>query len=159
MATLNGVSGATDANSFATRDQAVAIFEDRTGARAWALANEAKRDAALIEATAEFEQRFTWRGEKASTTQSLSFPRSGLERDGVAVASDSIPIELVRAVSVYADFILGGGETPGGVYNLGSIRGMRVQAQDALPGHVLAALPAAWIRSHIGSTVGKVSWH
>ena len=82
MATLKAVSGATDANSFATRDQAVAIFEGRTGTRAWALANEAKRDAALIEATAEFEQRFTWRGEKTSTTQSLSFPRSGLSVTG-----------------------------------------------------------------------------
>ena len=157
--TLKAVAGATDSNSFATRDQAAAIFEGRASSSSWASATDAKRDAALIEGTAEFEQRFTWRGEKVSTTQALAFPRTGLERDGVAVASDSIPTELVRAASLYADFILGGGESPGGVLSVGSIRGMRGQAQDALPGHVLAALPAAWVRSHVGSTVGSVSWH
>ena len=157
--TLKAVAGATDANAYATRDQAAAIFEGRPGASAWASATDAKRDVALLEATAELEQRFTWRGEKASATQALAFPRTGLERDGVDVAADSIPQELVRAVSLYADFLLSGGESPGGVLGLGSIRGMRVQAQDALPGLVLAALPAAWVRSHVGSTVGSVSWH
>ena len=157
--TLQAVAGADDANAYATRDQAAAIFEGRPGASAWASATDAKRDAALIEATAELEQRFSWRGEAASTTQALAFPRSGLARDGVEVAADSIPAELVRATALYAGFILGGGESPGGVLGLGSIRGMRVQAQDALPGLVLAALPAAWVRSHVGSTVGSVSWH
>ena len=159
MATLKAVAGATDANAYATRAEAVAIFEGRPGASAWSAATDAKRDVALLEATAELEQRLTWRGEKASASQALAFPRTGLERDGVEVAADSIPAELVRAVSLYADFLLGGGESPGGVLGLGSIRGMRVQAQDALPGLVLAALPAAWVRSHVGSTVGSVSWH
>ena len=158
MATLNATAGAADANSYATRDMASAIFDGRPGASAWASANDAKRDAALMTATLELEQRVSWRGEKASENQALSFPRSGLERDGVAVAVDSIPAELIRAVSLYADFLLGGGESPGGVLDLGSVRGMRTQAQDALPGHVLVALPAAWIRSHLGSTVAAISW-
>ena len=158
MATLNATPGALDANAYATRDQAVAIFEGRQSSSAWAAASDAKRDVALIEATAELEQRFTWRGENASTTQVLAFPRTGLARDEVAVAADSIPKELVRATALYADFLLGGGESPGGVLDLGSIRGMRVAAQDALPGHVLVALPAAWVRSHVGSTVGSVSF-
>ena len=156
MATLKAVAGAVDANAYATRDQATVILEGR--ASAWASATDAKRDAALMEATAELEARFTWRGAKASSTQNLSFPRSGLERDGVAVASNTIPQELERAVSLFADFLLGGGESPGGILDLGSIRGMRVQAQDACPGHVLAALPAGWVRSHLGSTVGSISW-
>ena len=159
MATLKATPGATDANTYATRDQAIAVFEGRTGASAWASATDAKRDVALREATMELEQRVTWRGEKAETTQALAFPRSGLERDGVAVASATIPAELVRATALYADFLLSGGESPGGVLDLGSIRGMRVQAQDALPGLVLASLPPAWVRSHVGSTVGSVSWH
>ena len=159
MATLKATPGAVDANAYATRDQAAAIFEGRPGASAWASATDAKRDAALVEATAELEQRFTWRGEAASTTQALAFPRAGLARDGLEVAADSIPAELVRAVSLYADFLLSGGESPGGVLSVGSLRGMRTQALDALPGHVLVALPAAWIRGHVGSTVGSVSWH
>ena len=158
MATLKAVAGAVDANAYATRAEAVTIFEGRQSSRAWASATDAKRDVALIEATAELEQRITWRGEKASANQGLAFPRSGLERDGVAVAADSIPAELIRAVSVYADFLLGGGESPGGVLALGSIGGMRVQALDALPGLVLVALPASWIRSRVGSTVGSVSF-
>ena len=154
--TLTAVAGADDANAYATRDQAAAIFEGRTGA-GWASATDAKRDAVLIEATAEVEQRFTWRGEKASAAQALAFPRTGLERDGVEVAADSIPAELVRATALYADFILSGGESPGGVLDLGSVRGMRTQHQDALPGHILAALPSVWISTHTGSTVGRVS--
>ena len=154
---LKAVAGATDSNSFATRDEAAAIFAGRASASAWASATDAKRDAALREATTEFEQRLGWRGEAASATQALAFPRTGLERDGGAVASDSIPAELVRACALYADFILSGGASPGGVLDLGSVRGMVVQALDALPGHVLAALPAAWVRSHVGSTVGSVS--
>ena len=156
MATLKAVAGAVDANAYATRDQAAAILEGR--ASAWASASDAKRGAALVEATAELEQRFTWRGEKASTTQALAFPRTGLERDGVEVANASIPTELVRATALYADFLLSGGESPGGVLALGSIGGMRVQAKDALPGLVLVAIPATWVRSHVGSTVGAVSW-
>ena len=154
MATLNATAGAADANSYATRDQAVAIFDGRPGASAWASANDTKRAAALMEATAELQQRVTWRGEKASSSQSLAFPRSGI----ADVAADSIPAELIRAVSLYADFLLGGGESPGGVLDLGSVRGMRTQAQDALPGHVLVALPASWVRSHLGSTVAAISW-
>ena len=157
MATLKATAGAVDANAYATRDEAVAIFAGRQSSRAWASASDAKRDVALIEATAELEQRFTWRGEKAASTQALAFPRIGLTRDGVEVAADSIPAELVRATALYADFLLGGGESPGGVLDLGSVRGMRTQALDALPGLVLASLPAAWIRSHVGSTVGSVS--
>ena len=158
MATLKATPGAGDANTYATRDEAAAILAGRASAISWASATDVKRDAALVEATAELEQRFTWRGEKSSTTQNLSFPRIGLERDGVAVAADSIPTELVRATALYANFILAGGESPGGLLGLGSIRGMRVQAQDALPGLVLVALPASWVRSHLGSTVSAVSW-
>ena len=159
MATLNATAGAGDANAYATRAQAAAIFEDRPGSSAWAAATDEHQDAALIEATAEVEQRFTWRGEAASTTQGLAFPRTGLTRGDVEVAADNIPTELVLGVSLYADFILGGGESPGGVLAVGSsIKGLRVQARDALPGLVLAALPAAWIRSHVGSTVGAVSF-
>ena len=158
MATLNATAGDTAANSYSTRDQASAIFDGRPGASAWASANDAKRDAALMEATLELQQRVTWRGEKSSSTQKLSFPRSGLERDGVPVAADLIPTELVRATALFSDFLLAGGESPGGVLALGSIGGMRVQAQDALPGHVLVALPSEWIRSHVGSTVGSVAW-
>ena len=158
MATLKATPGAVDANAYATRDQGVAIFEGRPGASAWASANDVKRAAALIEATAELEQRFTWRGEAATASQSLAFPRTGLTRGGAAVASDSIPTELVRATALYADFLLSGGESPGGVLDLGSIGGMRVQALDALPGLVLVTLPAAWMRSHVGSTVGAVSF-
>ena len=62
--TLKAVAGATDANAYATRDQATAIFEGRASSSSWASATDAKRDAALIEATAELEQRFTWRGRK-----------------------------------------------------------------------------------------------
>ena len=108
-----------DSNSYATRDQATAIFEGRASSSSWSSATDVKRDAALIEATAELEARFTWRGEKASSTQKLSFPRSGLERDGVAVAVDTIPAELVRATALYANFLLSGGEAPGGVLDRG----------------------------------------
>ena len=157
--TLKAVAGAVDSNSYLTRAQAVTVFESAQSSSAWATAIAAKRDAALIEATAEIEQRFTWRGEKASPGQALTFPLRGLSRDdGTSVASDSIPAEVVRATAMYADFILAGGETPGGSLRMDSLGGMRVQALDALPGRVLAALPAAWIRSHIGSSVGSVSW-
>ena len=157
MATLKATPGAVDANTYATRDEATAILAGRASAISWASATDAKKDSALVEATAELEQRVSWRGEKAETAQALAFPRIGLERDGVAVASDTIPSELVRATALYANFLLSGGESPGGVLGLGSVRGMRVQAQDALPGLVLAALPGSWLASFVGSTVGKVS--
>ena len=156
--TLQAVAGGVDSNAYATNAQASAIFEGRPGASAWAAAPAAQQDAALIEATAQIERRFTWRGEPASTTQALAFPRTGLTRDWLEVAANSIPDELVRAVALYADFLLGGGESPGAVLAVGSIRGMRTQAEDALPGRVLVALPASWSRSHVGSTVGAVSF-
>ena len=157
--TLKAVAGAVDANSYATRDQAVEVFEAAQSSSAWATSIDAKRDAALIQATTEIEQRFTWRGERASPGQALTFPLLGLSRaGGTSVASDSIPTEIVRATALLADFILAGGESPGGVLSLDNLRGMRVSAQDALPGRVIAAIPAKWVRSRVGSTVAAISW-
>ena len=154
--TLKAVAGASDSNSYATRDEASAILAGRAST-GWAAATDEKRDAALIEATAELEQRFTWRGERAETSQALSFPRIGLERNEIAGPANTIPTELIRAAALYADFLLSGGASPGGVIAVGSIRRMRVQAKDALPGHVLAAITSSWISSHIGSSVGSVA--
>ena len=72
MATL------TATNSYATRDQASAIFDGRPGASAWASANDAKRDAALMEATAELQQRVTWRGRKPQKTRPFRSHDPGL---------------------------------------------------------------------------------
>lgn len=100
------VSGAS-ANSFGTRAEADTFFADQLYADAWANAQGANRDKALITACRQLSQlRFF--GEKATSTQALPWPRLCVRNEDASAysdlyyASDEIPTRLKQAQFIYA---------------------------------------------------------
>ena len=87
-----------DANSYVTIADADSYFADR-GNTAWTGADAVKQ-AALVKATDYIEGRFGQRfiGSKKTTTQALSWPRTGAED----FADTIIPVGLRRACMEYA---------------------------------------------------------
>jgi hypothetical protein len=115
MATIIATPGDSSANSYASIVEAdLFLLEKRVGASAWD--SVADKTAALIMATIQLE-RFPWIGSRASSDQSLSWPRTGAYGpDGVLIPSDELPAGLVRATIEMAFWLTQGDRTaiPGG---------------------------------------------
>jgi hypothetical protein len=80
----------------------VAGADSRLSARGltlWATLSQGEKEASIRRATDYMEQtyRSRWAGSRASRSQALSWPRTGVEVDGFTVGSDEIPAELVSA--------------------------------------------------------------
>ena len=92
-------TGKPDANSYASVAFADAYFAARNGA-AWALLGTPEKEANLIQATDYIEATYgqSWKGNKATAEQSLTWPRKYVVIDGFDVASNHIPPVLMNAV-------------------------------------------------------------
>ncbi len=76
----------------------------------WADSSENDKCVALIRATQYLDTRWSWLDVRATTTQTLSFPREELyDIDGNDVSS-SVPVEIADACCEYALIVLGTGE-------------------------------------------------
>ena len=112
---IDATAGGAAANSYA--DVAAAdlfLLQERLGGSAWD--EVVDKPAALIMATQQLE-RFSYIGIRASTTQSLAWPRNSASTpDGVSLASDAIPVGLIRATCELALWLTQGDRTavPGG---------------------------------------------
>jgi len=79
----------------------------------WTAATDDLKTRALITATQLIVAGVDWRGWPATTTQALPMPRSGLRtRNGAAIPSTVIPIELVHATAEYARQLITAGAMP-----------------------------------------------
>lgn len=87
------------AESYASVEDADAYFLARANAAWAALPDDAAKEAALRSACDYIEAVYggRWLGDRVSDTQALSWPRSGVCIDGVEIADDAIPAQLVRA--------------------------------------------------------------
>ena len=88
-----GISGA---EAYIAVVDADAYFSAR-GNTAWAALDTTAKGAALRNGCDFLESNYRWRGERATTTQTLSWPRMYVTVDGVDVASDSVPQAIQRA--------------------------------------------------------------
>jgi hypothetical protein len=89
--------GADNANSYTDLAYAAAYFAGRMATGAWDAADDAARTRALVAATARLEQE-RYAGERASDTQALKWPRIDVfDDDGIAYASNAIPIPVQQA--------------------------------------------------------------
>lgn len=87
-------------DSYADRVEADAYFAAR-GVAAWAAAEAAARDAALLRATAWIEGRFRWIGRLVDPAQPLAWPRTAAV-DGDGRPLDGIPTRLKAACAELA---------------------------------------------------------
>lgn len=112
---LDATVGGTTANSFLTVARAnLVIQEGRVSASAWATAAEAQRAASLVGASQLLSHGFNWNGTRASTTQALPFPRTGIVSDGVTISNTTIPRAIEEAVIDIAFGLLSGAAASSG---------------------------------------------
>lgn len=92
-------SGMADADSFVSVADADAYLAAR-GYTLWATLMEAEKEQAIRRAADHMEQAYgqRWKGERASDTQALSWPRSGID----GVESDSTPLVVAQANALLA---------------------------------------------------------
>ncbi len=77
-------------------------------ADAWRAADEDTKARAGVTATRTLDRQ-SWQGEKTDESQELAFPRTGLtDADGNAVASDTVPDQVLQANSELALALIGG---------------------------------------------------
>ena len=93
------------ANSFASVADADAYHAARLTA-AWTdeLA-EVQKEAALIRASDWLNRKVMWNGRKASRSQRMAWPRSGVVTQDGEIAPDEIPAEVVEACCELAGFL------------------------------------------------------
>jgi len=101
--------GASDANSYATLAEADSYHEGHLYASAWALAASGEKIIALIMSTRLLDAMpGAWTGSASLETQALGWPRSGmLSRNGYAIASGTIPVDLKNAEAEFARQLIG----------------------------------------------------
>lgn len=105
--TLIATPGASDANTYATFDEAEAYIEARLHISNWTDSNDDNREAGLMWATALLDRLCEWNGRKALDTQALRWPRSFIyDPDGNPVSGSTIPQFLKDAVSEFALHLL-----------------------------------------------------
>jgi len=96
--TIDASVGGANSNSFVTRAEAQSYFEGRLGAGKWEPDSTelTDQDRALVMSTSRLDiEKFY--GNRVSLTQRLSWPRSGIVIDGVAVAQTALPRQLKEA--------------------------------------------------------------
>jgi hypothetical protein len=105
--TLVATVGASNANSYATVADGNAYHESHLYAAVWNAATDERKAQGLAWATRVLDTHIEWDGYKATSTQALRWPRSGMEdADGECVASNVVPEVLKQATAELARHLL-----------------------------------------------------
>lgn len=111
-ATINATPGAADANSYLTMAEAAAYADGDIDAVNWYASTVDQRTRALISATRSMDLvEFT--GTRSSTTQALSWPRTGVTTTDGAIANNVVPTKVKEgtweiAKSLLKDMVIAG---------------------------------------------------
>jgi hypothetical protein len=107
---LVSTPGAANANTYATLAEADAYMEARLYTEAWDDATDSTKEKALKMAARQLDllkPGYTWTGAAVDETQALAWPRSAmLNRNGFAIATTAIPVDLKYAQIEFANALL-----------------------------------------------------
>lgn len=147
--TIIATAGSSDANSYITLADAETYFESRYGSDAWDNATDDNKKALLVNATRLLDQSFSWTGEKATTTQSLRFPRNYVYNcDGELLDSDTIPTAIENATCEMVLFIAGNsGQSTNNEYKKAKVGSLEVEYRDNIT-------PEELVSSDVSRAVG-----
>ena len=107
MPTVIATPGASDANSYVTVAEADAYFADSYGRGKWATSAQADREALVISASRSLDQYINWSGQRATSTQSMEWPRKGtFDRAGNLIPDTIIPSQVKYATYELAYYML-----------------------------------------------------
>ena len=104
--TVVATVGAANANSYLSVAAADDLADDYLGPLNWTAATTDNKGRALITATRYLDQ-LEWLGSRATTTQSLAWPRSGAECGEWSFEDDEIPAPIRQAAFDLAEALLG----------------------------------------------------
>lgn len=104
-ASIDATVGGASANSYLTINAATAISETMLGTLSWTTATTDQRTRALITATSGLET-LQWIGERATTTQALSWPRTNAQCVDKDYEATEIPREIELATFDLAEALL-----------------------------------------------------
>ena len=106
-----GGAGAA-ANAYASVADGDAYHAGHLYGTAWAEANTAQKEKALIWASRLLDENVAWHGRRAQRDQGLAWPRTGVrDRDGYGIASDTVPAAVVDATAELARALLAADRT------------------------------------------------
>lgn len=89
-------TGLATAEAYISVADADAYFAAR-GNAAWSALDQISKEAALRKGCDYMEGRYTWKGQRATTTQALGWPRQCVVVDGVYLPADAVPVAIARA--------------------------------------------------------------
>lgn len=156
MPTITATAGAIDANSYVTLDEAETYMESRLHKTTWEDADQAEKEAALIWAGRLIDRTIRFNGTKASETQAMAWPRSGLvDESNYDVSESSVPL-IIKDLQVELAFLLLSSdrtaESQAGAQGLTSLRAGPVSLSfkdeivvKQVPDTLLATLPITWV--------------
>ena len=96
---LNATLSASDANCYVTLAESELYFADRMHSTAWTSLTDAVKNQLLITSSQMLDWHIKWKGTKATTAQSMQWPREDAIRpDGTEIDDDVLPSEIKTAV-------------------------------------------------------------
>lgn len=162
MPTLIHDPGASDANSFISREEGNGFALETINATKWTDASNDERDTALIHYTrllsAWLERNLIESSTRSFVNQSLATPRTGLTRGGIGVDTLSNPFEIRYATFIGALSLLGGEtgkpklQTSEGISELKAdvvtikFRDLTKLYQGGISDDIIALFPREWLR-------------
>jgi hypothetical protein len=105
-------AGLPESNAYADLAAADAYHDAHLYASTWTAASDATQTIALIWATRLLDEQALWKGDVASDTQALRWPRLNVSTpDDVLIGGDVIPTWLIHATSELARTLIGADRT------------------------------------------------
>lgn len=122
---FNSTAGSASANSYTSLDFANNyLLLESIGYGDWETYSDADKEAGLIQATRQLDGMM-FKGGRVTTTQALSFPRSGIyQRSGLAYATDAVPAPIQQATAELAYSIIQAGSESNGI-DLASLKSFK----------------------------------
>jgi len=157
---IDATVGGASTNSYVTLAEANAYFADRAHSSAWE--EEENQDQALITASRVIDWHVTWKGTRATGTQSMDWPRSGVyDKVAILYPEDVIPPDVKTAVFEMALASLGSDRTQDSdLAGISEVRAasLMIKADDGLyntkpdtiPDHIWKILEGLTTKSGIG---------
>lgn len=104
---IDATVGGENSNSYITEEEAQEFADSRLHISAWENATGNQKRSSLRWATARIDE-MQFMGSRASNTQSLKWPRTGLlNEEGIDIPDDALPKELKRATFELAISLIG----------------------------------------------------
>ena len=109
---LVSTAGASDANTYATMEEAEAYFDTQLYRDNWEESYDDQKKRALLMATRLLDEHVDWNGVKATDEQALRWPQDNqYDVDGYWVDNATIPLFLKNATAELAGHLIGSNRT------------------------------------------------